>query len=521
MAMESSLGPWRATQTAYQTAYTAGANTDGNSPAYETPECFEMRRRSEVCRDLRKGSAHMKAMAEVYLPAYENEDESDYKSRLKFASFYNFYNKASDSLLGKVFAKSPTLTESVPAAIVSELEDADLNGNDWTIVAENFFAKAMDEGIAWLLVDYHMKEDITEELTMEQEREMGVRPYWIVVPQHRVLGVEYEKIGEIYVISMFRYWATERVRDGEFGHRYVNRVYCYEPYRIRVFEENTERKVTTEEKWKLTVDKPITLGMVPATPLNLNPTGPFEATPPLEDLAEMNVEHYQIRSDQRRSLAVASFPLLAIFGVKADNAPRVGPMQAYCFENEKATMKWVESQGAHLRAGALELEVLEDKIRNFALSFESPGMYATATAVNIDTSDAIAPIIRWAYRLRDALAQVLYFHAKWKKLGVGGAVDVDTSFIKSILTIEGLKILVEGLKEGALTKEGFLTRLKEYGLLGDRFDVKAEVEKLDKQAEEDAAKALELAKTGPEGSDNAPPANGPPTPGGDQSGEDE
>lgn len=504
--MDASLGPWRATRSSYTSAYT---DTDPNSPTYESYECFMMRKRSEICRDLRQGTSHIKSCASDYLPQYENEEDEDYKNRLKFASFYNFYNKAASSLLGKVFSKSPTLTDTVPQVIQGHCKDADLNGNDWTIVAEQFFSHAMDEGISWLLVDFHSKEDPEVELTLEQETELGVRPYWVVIPQHRVLGVDYAKNGEVYTITMFRYWATERIRDGEFGHKYVNRVYVYEPNRIRIFEENPDSK-NKNEKWFLHKDQPITLGLVPATPLNLNPTGAFEALPPMEDLAEMNIEHFQIRSDQRRALSVASFPLLGVFGAKLDNAPRIGPMQAFTFENEKATMRWIESQGAHLRAGALELEVLEDKIRNFALSFESPGMYATATAVNVDTSDAVAPIIRWAYRLRDAMAQVLYYHAKWMKLGDGGAVDVDTSFIKSILTIEALKILVEALKEGSITKEGFLTRLKEYGLLGDRFDVKGEVEKLDKQAEEDAAKALELAQAGPEGgTDNTPPPSQP------------
>lgn len=504
--MDATLGPWRATKSSYTDAST---DTDPNSPTYESFECFSMRKRSEVCRDMRMGTKHVKSRAETYLPRYENEDQADYENRIKFASFYNFYNKAASSLLGKVFSKSPTLTDTVPEIIKTQCKDADLNGNDWTIVAEQYFSHAMDEGISWLLVDFHSKENPEVELTMEQERELGVRPYWVVIPQHRVLGVDYAKNGEVYTITMFRYWASERIRDGEFGHKYVNRVYVYEPNRIRIFEENPDSK-NKDEKWFLYKDQPITLGLVPATPLNLNPTGAFEALPPLEDLAEMNIEHFQIRSDQRRALSVASFPLLGVFGAKIDSQPRIGPMQAFTFESEKANMKWIESQGAHLRAGALELDVLEDKIRNFALSFESPGMYATATAVNVDSTDAVAPIIRWAYRLRDAMAQVLYYHAKWLKLPDGGVVDVDTSFIKSILTIEALKILVEALKEGSITKEGFLSRLKEYGILSDRFDVKGEVDKLDEQAAKAAQEALALAAAKPDPSPSSPPDNSTP-----------
>lgn len=454
---------------------------DTNSPGFETEECLRMRQRSAVCRDLRQGTQHMKSRLGAYIPRYEFESEQDYANRLALSSFRNFYGKAAASIVGKIFSKPPALGNDVPERIKEECENADLNGNDWTIVAENYFNHALDEGISWMLVDYHNVENAGD-LTIEQEEELGVRPYWVTIPQHRVLGVDYEKNGNVYTITMFRYWAWEKVRSGAYGYEYVFRVYVYTPYAVHVFERQDDGNSDAKDVQYTEVSvRNNTLGMVPVVELNLDQVGPFEAKPPLEDLAEMNIEHLQIRSDQRRALAVMSWPVLAIMGATVDSKPNMGPMQAYVFEDPKANMKWVESTGVHLAAGRTEIKDLEDAIRNFALSFETPGMYATATAVNVDASDAVAPIIRWAYRMRDALAQVLHFHAKWLRLNSGGSVNVDTSFIKSMLTLEALKVLLEAYKEGSLTRETFLTRLQEYGLLSDKFDAGQEVAELERQ----------------------------------------
>jgi hypothetical protein len=228
--------------------------------------------------------------------------------------------------------------------------------------------------------------------------------------------------------------------------------------------------------------------MVPVVALNLHETGQYEATPPLENLAYMNLEHFQIRSDQRRALSVASFPILAQYGVSPKaGSVKIGPMTSIAFEDEKASMEWVESMGVHLLAGDRELMRLESQMRTFGLAFENPQMYATATGRNIDASDAIAPIQRWSFRLRDAINFALYYHARWRKLADGGTINVNTSFLRNQLTVEGLKLLVEALKLGKITSEAFLNRMKDYGILGDEFDIDEEI---DSQLEE----AVRLAK---------------------------
>lgn len=473
--------------------------SDGSKPNFLSEDCRRMREKTLLCRDLRKGTVHMLKNASRYLPQYEGEYEQDYKDRLKFAVLWNFYEEAANKMVGKIFAKLPMLNDDVPEEIREDLKDANLNGDDWTVLAKSWMSNAIDEGMAWMLVDYHsVPEALSGELTLAQERELGVRPYCVVIPQCNVLGVQYTKRGAVNTIQMFRYQTLVRVPDGAYGEKWVWQVRVVTPDLVEMFEKDDNGD------WVLKDSVPSTLGMVAAVPLNLKKTGPFSADPPLENLANLNLEHFQIRSDQRRALSVASYPLLALFGVAPDTKISIGPLNSYSFEDPKANMKWIESQGVHLTAGDRELRRLEDQIRVFGLAFENPGMYATATGRSLDASDAVAPIIWWAYAFRDAMNMVLHFFAKWRKLPSGGTVNVDVSFIQNMLTIEALKLLVEALKEGAITIETFLARMKDYGILPAEFSPSEEATKLEeiaKQAVEDAMKKLSAETLPPDNSD--------------------
>jgi hypothetical protein len=469
------------------------ASKDPNSPDWISPSCEYMMRRSQLCRDLREGTIQMVSKAHQYLPRYEGETEEDWNNRVQFASLRNFYAQCVGSILGKMFAQPPRLNDDVPATIGEDLKDADLNGNDWTIVSENLVDAALDDGLSWLMVDYHTLPEVAtgeRELSLAEERSLGVRPYWVVVPQHKVLGVEYSYRDGVYTIEQFRYYTCIKRKAGLFGEEYIDQIRVIEPGLFRVFEKNSD------SQWSELPATVNTLGMVPVVPLNLNETGQFEANPPLENLAHMNLEHFQIRSDQRRALSVASFPILATYGVDIKKGHvAIGPMSSFAFEDPKAKMQWVESQGIHLLAGDRELLRLEAQIRVFGLSFENPQMYATATARNIDASDAVAPIQRWAYRLRDTLNGALWYHAQWRKVKNGGTVNVNTAFLRNQITVEELKLLLEALKEGKISMESFLTRMREYGLLGLDFNPTEEIDRLINEA-------IKLAKVAQEQDDS-------------------
>lgn len=470
---------------------------DSSQPDFVTDSSRRMYDRSRECRQLMDGLPAIKRHITEYLPKYPNEDTDDYKMRWNFLSVRNFFAQAVTSLLGKMFAQPPRLNPDVPDTIRNHLDDADLNGADWTMVARDLARHAVVEGMAWIFVDYNaVPEDLLGQLTMADERDLGIRPYWFIVPASRFLGARYRKIGQVYVLLNVRFIQYVEVEDGDFGSKWVKEIYSYRSDYITVFRADDSSENAGE--WKVHARYVNSLGRVPAVPLILDRIGRYEGKPPLENLAHMNKEHIQIRSDQRRALSVMSFPILATSGVEVADGQqtRIGPMRSIMLEDPHASVKWVESQGAHLRAGREELADLENAIRVFGLAFENPQAYATATGRSIDASDSVAPIQMWSLMLKDVVEVALQIHADWLNLPSGGTIDVNVSYLRNMITIEGLKLLVEALKEGAITPRGFLTRLKEYGILSEDFDVDKDIKEALKIAEEAQSRlvAVEAAK---------------------------
>lgn len=480
---------------------------DGNSPDYLSEASARMFRRSQTCRDLWEGrdALFKKGRIDEHLPRHANEELEDYNNRLRTAwtSYRAYYAQAVTTVLGKMFAQPPRLKDDVPTSIQVDLEDADLMGNHWTVVAKELVQHAINEGISWLLIDYtRLDMEVVGTLNLQQEREMGLRPYWNVIAQARVLGVRYKQDRGIFTITQFRFVEWETVENGRFGEKFRQVIWVYEPDLIWKYVQGDDGNYVEEGPF------PNTLGIVPVRPLNLTRAGRFEGKPAMENLAHMNIEHLQIRSDQRRALSIASYPILVTKGVDpAAGTVKIGPLRSIVLEDHQADVKWVESLGSHLAAGRLELQKLEADIRTFGLSFENPGMYATATGRNIDASDAIAPIQLWSLLLKDTLELGLMMHAKWRRLNSAGSIDVNVSYLKNTLTVEQLKLLLETMKEGALTPEGFLNRMKDFGLLADDFDVAADVREAQRRVDEELARLAEQERATAAASATEPPAS--------------
>lgn len=465
---------------------------DPNSPATASAASIRMKERAQICVDLAGGTSVMLKKCAQYLPQETNEETADYNQRMRFASLRNYYAQAVTTILGKVFAEPPQLQADVPTDIAEMLENADLNGNHWTMTARSVMEKSIHYGLSWLLVDYKSADRTEGDLTLQQERELGLRPYWVSISQQDVLGVRYACNNGVYTLTQFRFYQQVMEQDGDYGESLVEYIYVWTPQSIvkwkRVSAGSGAGAVGNETKWVMQAPIDNTLGIIPVVPYYTDQIAPFEGKPPLENLAYMNVEHFQIRSSQRRALSVTSFPILATFG--ADNKAgtvKIGPLTSISLEDPTSDIKWIESNGVHLKAGAAELDKLEAQMRTFGLSFENPQMYATATGRNIDASDAIAPIQLWALTLKDVLEQALHFTALWLKKPSGGSVNVNIAFLKNSITVEGLKLLLEALKEGAISPVDFMLRMRDYGLVSDEFDpdasLKAAIEALKDKAE--------------------------------------
>ncbi|AHE73592.1 DUF4055 domain-containing protein [Enterobacter ludwigii] len=133
------------------------------------------------------------------------------------------------------------------------------------------------------------------------------------------------------------------------------------------------------------------LKKIPFVPVYGNKTGFMLAPPPLAELAFMNVEHWQTKSDQQTILHVARVPIL--FGRQLGDAPiTVGAASVISTDTPEGDLKYVEHTGKAIEEGRMDILDLEDKMRQIGaeLLVIKPGRNTVAQTMADDESGTCA-----------------------------------------------------------------------------------------------------------------------------------
>ncbi len=416
---------------------------------------LRMAERWELPRALMGGTRAMRQAGQRYLPRHPAESPHHYQTRLQRTVLRNFFRRTVTGLVGKVFARPLVLGADVPPRIAALMEDVDRQGRHLNVFARDVFEDALVAGLSHVLVDYPAAADNAE----------AARPYAVHVRADQVIGWRLEASAGRPMLAQLRIRETVAEPEGRFGEAFVEQVRVLEPGRWQVWRQDERGR------WRVHAEGATSLPLIPLVTVYAGRTAPLEAEPPLEDLAWLNLEHWQIRSDQRNALNVTSFPVLAAAGWSRDGDGPVefGPNKFLTTADPQGRFYYVESGGAHLAAGRAELEALEDAMRLFGLQFElRPDGRSTATGRAIDAAESLAPLQAWALAMADAMEQMLVHFAQWEGLGAdGGSVDVNDALGLPRADGEALKTLIHARESGDIDRAAFLAELRRRGVLGE------------------------------------------------------
>lgn len=442
-------------------------------PSVVDPWILELQYAAELPSALMKGTKAMQK--EQWLPKNPNEATDDFNYRLSTTRLRNYFRRSVRNSVGKLFTK-PFQIEGGLSVIKPITWDIDLEGTDIQTFARDLLTEALSTcGLSLYLVD-RGKNDGTA--AADQQRKTA--PYWLPIPLKDWIALrsEVDSNGQ-RVVTQLRYYRTIEKPINEFESEYVQQIRVVERTGWRVYEQ---RKVprTQRQQWVQVDSGPNTLGKVTLVPLYLTRTGYFRAENPLDDLADMNLEHLQIRSEQRRTLQINSFPILAALNYEGDLKDVVlGPNAIFGIKGEKVDLKFLESNGRHLEAGRLEINDLIDQMRAFGAQFDKPGEVGTvesASGRQIDAQEATTTLQLWALSLKDSIEVGLGYTVDWlggdsNSLEQTGKVNMSLDFTK-VLSEAGLKIVQEARKMGDLSRQQYLEILRQNSLLDEDFDFK-------------------------------------------------
>lgn len=466
-------------------------------------QSYARRQREEElrrCRDVAAGTLHLRKRSSEYLPQFPKEDPDQYRARVDASVLFNYFSRTTGGLTGMVFRKPVSVPEELPEDIRADLSDVDRAGRDVSSFAHDVFEDAYTDGAAFIFVDLP---PLPEGTTRDAFK--TVRPYWFSISFEDFLGATTKRINGKETVISFR-WRTRQVKTDpadRFKEVLVHGV--REMRRVEVVPDDAAEGSAPEvrvewEQWELEksgkrgeakwVSKETALlgrqmTEIPVSAAYTKRIEPFDAKPPLGDLAEENLRHFRKSSDKDNIEHVAAVPIFVTTGADEDDVKgfSVGPTTGLALPKD-ATAEYVETTGAGAEINANALRDSERRMAMLGLSqlFSDTKGPETATATRIEKSESDSQLSKAVDSLETAINEAIRFHAMWigKKVPEGVRVTLNRDFENIPMSPQLLQALGQLVLEGNLSVETLWAMMIRGELLPENFDEKEELGRLER-----------------------------------------
>lgn len=437
-----------------------------------------------------------------YLPRFPEETDASYDYRRLNGKFTNIFGDIVENLASKPFSKEVRLADdSVSQPIKDFVENVDGQGNHLHAFATQYFFHAINSAVDWLLVDYTR---MPEGATLADEKRSGARPFWVRVPATDMLAVYSAFVGgeEEFIYARMNESYTRR-KDGSTDEELVCRVRIlirdeirddagqaigYGPARYEVHEKASEAGGV----WTEVDAGPITIGVIPLVPLvtGRRDGSSWRVRPPLRDVADLQIEHYQADSDLKMAKTIGSYPMLAGNGIsppmgedgkaapvrRGPNAVLYAPMDGSGNHGEWAIL---EPTTATLKFNAEDLDRIERQMREMGripLTAGTAGM--TQVTAMLQSQKVSSAVQAWAFLLKDALENALSYTVMWLATNDEPTVFVNTRIAIDLGDGNAPEILRQMREDGDLSQVTYWEEMRDRGVLSQEFDVDREIARL-------------------------------------------
>ena len=430
-----------------------------------------------LLHDLIGGTSAMRSAAEQWLPKEPRESRGAYVNRLSRSFLYNAYSDTVEKLVSKPFSKPVTLQSELPEPLDKIQEDVDMSGRDLTQLGREVFRSLIVYGVAHVLVDFPKTEDVT---TLADERARQIRPTFIHISPTNLIGWRTEKQANGRErLAQIRILEKRIETTGQFTEEEVLYVRVINTDSFQLWRKSDN---DNEDDFILVEEGTHSFGDVPLVSCYAQRTGYLTGHPPLLDLAQLNLAHWQSLSDQRNCLRFARVGLLFASGFsdeELENGISIGPNQLIAATNPDSKLSYVEHQGSAIKAGQDDLDALEKRMETLGLQplVQKTGSQ-TATGKAIDESRVHTAIQAGIRSVENCFREAYMLAGSWMRMDIPEdfSVDITNDFGVSLRAADDVRALLDLRKTGDISRETFLRELKRRGLLSEGLDIEDEIE---------------------------------------------
>lgn len=427
------------------------------------------------------GTDSMRKAGENLLPRFEMECTEDYEKRLACATLYPAYSETVKNMTGRVFYR-PINRDEVAANLQADIEDIDLQGNDLDVFAADWFQNGLAYGLCHALVDYPKTAGLSSRadgtLTERDVKQANIRPYARLVMPHDVIGWIVERVNNVDKLVQVRIREVAMARDGAYGVTEVERVRVLEPGRYELWEKQSSNQ-SRKSDWVLIDEGVNSLSSIPLVTFYTGRTGMLTAKPPLLELANMNIKHWQEQSDQDASVRFARVRIVYATGLEGDTKLSASAESIICLP-PGGSIDVVQGSAESVKVGADSLTKLEEQMRESGARLLAKKSQSTKTVAQA-RSDAIieqSALGAMAQQLEDAIDQVLQLMAEYRGTDSGGHVDVNDDFDALDDQSMSAESIIKLVVAGVISEATAFNECKRRGLISNELEWAEEQERI-------------------------------------------
>lgn len=416
-----------------------------------------------LLRTIRGGTKAMHAAGQLYLPKEPAESHTAYLTRLKRSVLTNFVKRAVKNLASKPFVRPIVVESDKHQEIADEyMKAVDGRGTSLTGLCGKVFEDALWQGTSFIAVDAPAG---------------GGKPYAYMLSGDSILGYQLDEDDSLIEIRIAE---KITVQDADYLEKEVGRV--------RVFRKEGD-KVTWDlyEEGKsggysvVLKDQSFGLNQIPIQPIHCAPleaSGDLFSPAPLEDMAHLNLQHYQESSDQQNILHVARVPVLFASGFPEDTKIKIGAEVAIV-GGEGSSLAYVEHSGQAITAGRQSIVDIEHAMASYgAEMLQNTGAVETATGRALKAGENNNQIAMLATSMAAGVEQVLTWLAQFNRISEPQfSVDIHTDY-GITASNEELTALKDARMLGDLSRQDYLSELRRRGILTHDFNTQDNQDRL-------------------------------------------
>lgn len=440
---------------------------------------------SGICRWIQGGKITDLSKAKKFLPSEERETSDRYQARLLRSRWSDAYKSAINGftgILAQFSIKPETLGWKSESDRHKIFNNIDMQGSSLAAFLIKCDRAALLDGYCGVLVEFP-RQPTDEEgnpivINAAIEREIGLRPYLTLIKREDIINwrVSRRLNGNLFLEKLV-VRRIDEVPKGEYGVEYKERFWELTPGKYLVWEIVDGEAILIDEATT-------TLPFMPLTFYPSNTLEPFEAMPPLYDLALDNISHYQIGSDYREKLHYLSllFPVRKglIDSPLSSNPPPLILSPGFIVDLPAGCeLELKETTGVGIEASRQALLDLQEAMTRRSLEFfgsVTPTM--TATEANLRAMSGRANLKLMATDKESAVEQIFSDWQTWEN--VDGEYDcgivIDKSIFRTRLSAQEIATYSNLVTVGQMSQEAFIKLLGESGALPESINVEDEIQ---------------------------------------------